>query len=276
MASPALLSWIQVTVLIENDWGETGTGFLVVRHVADDRAKAFLVTNKHVLNKDENLRSAAQEIFIHVNMRKPDNSVTGKKGTLPLHYADSSKSWREHPEPDVDVVVFDVTSLIINFPQIERRMAGYDAFADKASLREQEIDIGDEVLVIGYPIGVKQGKTNYPIVRSGIIATKIGEQLQDEVEENGKKRQRSLRGFLVDGATVPGSSGSPVILKPIVGRYVQGGIQLNAAPALLLGIISETYYAPVYTPKWEIPSFAGLGLAFDAETIRETIELFFS
>ncbi len=36
---------------------------------------------------------------------------------------------------------------------------------------------------------------------------------------------------------------------------------MAVAPALLLGIVSETYYAPVETTAWNIPSFAGLGLA---------------
>ena len=100
--------------------------------------------------------------------------------------------------------------------------------------------------------------------------------LVGKIEENGKKRERNIRGFLVDGGTVPGSSGSPVILKPTIGRFVDGNIQLGSSPALLLGIISETYYAPIESMGWNIPSFAGLGLAFDAETIRETIELFFN
>ena len=50
---------------------------------------------------------------------------------------------------------------------------------------------------------------------------------------------------------------------------------MGAPQLVLLGIVSETGYAPVRTPTGTIPSFAGLGLAFDAETVRETIELFF-
>ncbi len=116
----------------------------------------------------------------------------------------------------------------------------------------------------------------FPLVRAGLIATRIGDSLIDEVEENGSKRPRTVRGFLIDGATIPGSSGSPVVLKPISGRIVKGNLQLGSVPQLLLGIIAETMYAPMKMEKWEIPSFAGLGLAFDAETIQETIELFFS
>ncbi len=275
MSSPALESWMRCTVLIENDWGELGTGFLVERQIDQRQAKAFMVSNKHVLNEDPQLRVEAKEIHIHVNMRSEDGSIVGKKAFLPLRYADSSRRWREHPDPDVDVIAFNVSSLVVNFPQLEKRMADYSTFADEASLQEHDISIGDDVLVVGYPRGMTQGPTNFPIVRSGMIASQIGEPFHDEIEEHGKRRERRNRGFLVDGATVPGSSGSPVILKPVSGRYVGGEIRLNVAPALLLGIITETYYAPVITGKWNIDSFAGLGLALDAETIRETIELFF-
>jgi S1-C subfamily serine protease len=275
MASPALLSWIQSTVLIENDWGEMGTGFLVMRAIRENQAKAFLVTNKHVLNRDPTLRQQAQQIHINVNMRQDDGSIEGRRGILPLTYTDGPPRWREHPDADVDVLAFDVTSLITEFPQVERKMADYSAFADANVLAEHEITIGDDILTIGYPVGLRQGSTNYPIVRSGIVASRIGETLRDEIDEGGVRRAREMRGFLIDAGTVPGQSGSPVILKPMVGRYVKGAILMNVAPAILLGMVSETRYAPIQTPSWSIPSFAGIGLALDAETIKETIELFF-
>ena len=131
-------------------------------------------------------------------------------------------------------------------------------------------------MTIGYPLGLRQGDSNFPLVRQGVIATKIGMRLKDKVESpGGTLRDRTLRAFLVDGATVPGSSGSPVILKPVIGRIQGNTIVMGAAPTVLLGIVAETKYAPVQLGATIIPSFAGLGLAFEVETIRETIELFF-
>ena len=88
-------------------------------------------------------------------------------------------------------------------------------------------------------------------------------------------RKRRLHGFLIDGAIIPGSSGSPVILKPTPGRFVKGNIIMTIPPPILLGVIAETKYAPIQSSGKDVHSFAGLGLAFDAETARETIELFF-
>jgi S1-C subfamily serine protease len=268
-------TWIYATMLIENDWGEFGTGFLVSRPIDTEKAKIFLVSNKHVLNRDPRLREQANEIKLHLNFREPDGTIVGKSGILPLNLDNGSKRWREHPELDVDVIAFDVTQTLVDYPQVERKWATYSDFVDKAKLGEMDITIGEEIIVIGYPEGLKQGKTNFPIVRSGIIATQIGEPLIDYVEENGTKRQKVVRGFLIDGATIPGSSGSPVVLKPVTGRAVKGNIVLGIAHPMLLGIVSETLYSSVKTAKWNIPSFAGLGLALDANTIKETIELFF-
>ena len=276
MASPIAESWIYATMLIENEWGDRGTGFLVARELEDGGGRVFLATNKHVLHREAQMRQIATRVLLHLSIRDEDGSIAGKVAELPLNLEDGSNVWREHPDRDVDVLAFNVTPLLVQHPQIIRKWPRYSLFADHAKLDELEITIGEDILVIGYPLGLRHAKSNFPLVRSGIIATRIGENLEDEVEERGIRRRRLLRGFLIDGAVVPGSSGSPVILKPSIGRFKGGGINIGSSPPLLLGIVAETKYAPVRTPSGTIPSFAGLGLAFDAETVRETIELFFS
>jgi hypothetical protein len=78
--------------------------------------------------------------------------------------------------------------------------------------------------------------------------------LQDEYNNNidGSVRKRRLRGFLIDGAIIPGSSGSPVIIKPSVGRYTRGALSYANFPPMLLGIVSESRYS--YTENFQ--SFA--------------------
>lgn len=65
------------------------------------------------------------------------------------------------------------------------------------------------------------------------------------------------------------------MLKPVPARFTKKGIIMGGPPAILLGILAETRYAPIQVGESIIPSFAGLGMALDAETIKETIELFF-
>jgi len=276
MASPISETWVYATMLIKNEWSETGTGFLVFRPISTSEGKVFLVTNKHVLNSKKELRDIASELTVYLNIKNPDGSISGESAKIQLVSPGGAKSWREHPDRDVDVLAIDITGLIVSYPQIEKKWANYEDIANETKRRELEVSIGDEILTIGYPLGLRHRTSNFPLVRAGIISTRIGESLEDEIDEAGVKRKRVLRGFLIDGATIPGSSGSPVVLKPTVGRITRGAIQLGSAPQVLLGIIAETKLAPIQVNHGVIPSFAGLGLAFDAETINETIELFFN
>lgn len=280
MASPIAESWVYATMMVQNEWGGLGTGFLVFRHLDENKGRVFLITNKHVIHEEQQMRLKASRVLLHLNVKQSDGSIVGNTVEMPLKLPDDSRLWREHPDKDVDVLAIDVTSLVVSHPEIEKRWADYSGFGDKAKLAELDVTVGDEVVVIGYPQVVgfefKQGATNLPLVRTGTVATTVTHPIVETSKlPDESVRRRTLRGFLIDGATIPGSSGSPVVLKPVTGRYVKGAILMGSTPAILLGIIAETRYAPVHTAAGDIPSFAGLGLAFYAETIRETIELFF-
>lgn len=57
--------------------------------------------------------------------------------------------------------------------------------------------------------------SNFPFITDGTISSQIGQPLEDEhKEKDGSYRKRILRAFLINGGILPGSSGSPVILKP--------------------------------------------------------------
>jgi hypothetical protein len=266
LASPLVQGWLFATVPIDNPVGESGTGFLVYRVVDADRGRVFVVT----------VRPSVPYVVCHFNTKDSNGTSGTLHGQVPLASPDGSKRFREHPDPDTDVYAIDVTDVMNLNPTIEKRWATYDLFADEAKRAELDITVGEDIVTIGYPRGLRQGASNFPLIRQGLIATKIGSSLMDRVVgTGGALRERTLRAFLIDGATVPGSSGSPVILKPVIGRIQGNAIMMGTVPPVLLGIVAETKHAPVQVGAGVIPSFAGLGLAFQVETIRETIELFF-
>lgn len=276
MASPLVQGWLYATVPIDNPQGESGTGFLVLRETAPDQGRVFIVTNKHVVCRDSAMRSSVPHIRCHFNTTEENGSAGTVSGEIPLANPDGSKRFREHPDADTDVLAVEVTDVIQLNPKIEKRWATYNNFALEKKRTELDITAGEDIVTIGYPLGLRQGDSNFPLIRQGVISTKIGTLLKDNVQDGqGNIRNRTLRAFLIDGATVPGSSGSPVVLKPVIGRIQGNSILMGSAPPVLLGIVAETMYAPVQLGTGVIPSFAGLGLAFDVETIQETIELFF-
>jgi len=271
MASPIADSWIYATIRIENEWRGQGTGFLVTRALDPNNHLVFLCTNKHVLHQDEKKRQTATKIICHLNETDKDDKIVRVKHELPLAFSNGTKRWKEHPDKDVDVLVFNITDLIIKRPNMVKKWIRYDLFADKDTFLKQDITIGDEILVLGYPLIIPQYKSNLPIVRQGIIASQIGERYVDEKDN----KKRVLRGFLIDGGVIPGSSGSPVILKPVIGRYVNKRIMMRPSTPYLLGMVTELRLSSLQTTRGTIPSYAGIGFAFDASTIKETIELFF-
>jgi len=275
IASPIAKNWIYSTILIENEWNDIGTGFLVYREVNESGGLTFLCTNKHVLNKDKALRDKANKIKLHLNIKEADDQIIGKVFEYELKNKNGEKKWKEHPDQNIDVLVIDVTDLMIKESKIIKKFVTYSMFTDSNMLIEKEITIGDDVMIIGYPLGFKQGNTNFPVVRQGIIASQIGKEFVNEIFDNkGNIKRKTYRGFLIDGGIIPGSSGSPVVLKPGVPHVIEG--RMVIAPSVLLGIVAETRFAPIERKPGDIiPSYAGMGIAFDAQTIKETMELFF-
>lgn len=277
MSSLMVDTWMHSTVLIENV-GERGTGFLISRGVDEHHSKVFLITNKHILGRDREQRLAVERLKIYMNMKLGNGKVAGVPDEYPM-YAYGERLWRGHPEEDVDVLAIDLTYLFELRPKVSYKTGTYDWIADKPLLEENQISAGDEVIVLGYPNGVQQGITVYPLVRQGIIASQIGDYLREDYGDAGDASQEALerRGFLIDGAIIPGSSGSPVILKPGPNRYLDGQYRIGE-PTMpyLLGIVSETRYVPRDDKGnyWE--EYTGLGFVEDGETISEAIECFFN
>ncbi len=273
--------WIYATMRIENDWGEEGTGFLVGRRVSKNKGRLFLVTNKHVLNDDPALRNEARCVTLHYNLKETNGAIQRADTCWPLG-SNGIKFWREHPNPHMDVLAIEVTGFRRKCrpadptTQIAVEWLTYADFADSAKLKEFEISIGDRIFVIGYPLTLRHHAHNLPLMRQGILATRIGEELED-APANGQSRTRVVRRFLIDGITIPGSSGSMVVLdpQPLPPPTRTFMSYLAGMQPLLLGIVAETTYANISTDTHKTVAFAGLGVAFDAESIKETIELFF-
>ncbi len=275
MPDPIVDGWIYATMLIENQWGEKGSGFLVSRELPGNDRRIYLVTNKHVLNSSPEKRILAHQVLLYANVTSPGGALHAETLEVPLRSARGARYWREHPDADTDVLVFDVTETFIDYPRLRHKWMNYDDFFTPEEMEEHDIRIGDEVFIVGYPLGLRHRTTNLPLLRSGIIATFIGTSLEDRVPDGeGGTRSRVLRAFLIDGGAIPGSSGSPVVLRPLPDRFVHGAATEERPPAYLLGILSEARYMPIEFHEQKIPSYSGLGLALDVDTVRETIDLF--
>jgi hypothetical protein len=274
------------TIGIEDDIGAfSGTGFLVAdtsltfgkfghAEVTWERpaSRAYLVTARHVLGKTR----SEIENTAHYTLRYNENASTGLRLAKQLFtVCNSPANWVMHPDPNIDVAALDVTDWINEVPEGYFRFCPLTELATPMSFAAVDCDAGDEVFVIGYALKLQQGTTSLPLFRKGVLATSPRRRLLDP--DSGA----SLRGFLVDGAIMPGSSGSPVITTSR--RFISGDLEVTPYRPLVAGIVAQEWgrgelqrynAAANSAAARDIEGYANLGFAHSSATIIETIAEF--
>ena len=232
-----------------------GTGFLVVKPVAENKYQPFLITNKHVLEKKNS---------VVIRMRKSDTHELVIVDVPLINNGELLYSC--HPDNNVDIA-----AVLIVGGYLDKNMLSASAFnIDSSLLTSQEViekggGEGTGIFMLGFPMGLVNTKSMAPICRSGCIA-RID---TDEIRET--------KNMLLDIQNFPGNSGSPIITHPEI-------VSIDGTKALsmcaLIGIVHA--YIP-YQEKLinsqtgctvEIRSEnSGIAMANPAEYIKETVEI---
>ena len=127
--------------------------------------------------------------------------------------------------------VADLAVMYLRVPSIvDLEALDYAAIADSNFLRQDEVPIGDDVILIGFPASIKyvremQKWFNIPVFRGGIVSAKY--------EMDG------LGYLLIDAPTYWINSGGPVIVKPSAFniREELGALKSPDTPKLI-GVVS--------------------------------------
>lgn len=169
-----------------NTFSPIATGFLVRKSKYPKSNKLYLVTNRHVVEKN-----------------KPNVKVrfNHKSGGNPQSIDILFEKWTGHPSKGVDVVVTNIEEQKLKESEYSYFSLDKDSL-DITQLFKQKITEGDFIYVLGYPMQiVGTQKKEYPVVRSGSIA-----QLRNVLDDK-------WGAFFIDAFTFPGNSGGPVILR---------------------------------------------------------------
>ena len=201
---------------------ELGTGFLYAypssEGQADSGFRLWLVTCKHVIEQAIKATNG-DEILVRLNRSEHRGMQTFK---ISLRQGEGP-DWTVHPTADVAVIATSWQDLETKGVQWETFAAGRNTLRrEKAA--EVGLSEGDETFVLGFPIGWRPGRQDYPIVRHGMLAQVQG-WLRSEHDT-----------YLVDGAGFPGNSGGPVVTKPQFGALE--GTQ-SVPGGLLIGMVSR-------------------------------------
>jgi hypothetical protein len=168
----------------------SATGFFF-----ENDGKLYLVTNRHVVRQDDPARG--EHIFpdkltllLHTN---PQDHTQNTNFDVPL-YRDKKSLWREKPGIDLAAIELPVTDMHrFKFISMDQKFLPPD---------DVLLGAGDEVLIVGYPFGFSDTLHNYPVVRTGMVASAY------PLPFGGQSF------FLVDARLHPGTSGSPVLTAP--------------------------------------------------------------
>jgi len=193
----------RVTTKIEiydEHWnGSIGTCFQFTFFESQGTGLHALVTDKHVIMPEPNY--VPKSAFITVTLATSDNKPDyGRE--LRLEIPRLAEKWIPHPNPTIDLAIIPVNEIMASQANI-----GQPIF--QVNLNQVHIPSDDEIkrlsaiedlIIIGYPIGISDEVNNVPVIRRGTTAT------PPFLDFNGN------RDFLVDAPIFEGSSGSPVFL----------------------------------------------------------------
>ena len=227
-----------------------GTGFFVHRRINDKEVLPFLVSNKHIFEGKS---------CVVIRMRET------KENRLVLMDVSLSDS-RVHTFADIAAVMLSGTTIT----QRHLKFSSFDIDSNSFSsfeLRDNGVDEGSLVYMLGYPMGLVNMNSELPICRMGCIARISEEQIAESHDA------------LLDIQNFPGNSGSPIVSKPeFIG--IQGTKILDRC--VLIGIIHA--YLPyreslINSQTKEIVEVksenSGLALMHPVEYIREVIDMYY-
>jgi len=199
MASLLPEDLLKTTVLIgvqKKEFQPVGTGFLV-----SFQGKILLLTCKHVAQEDKGNFTV---IFNFKDGKIASRSLKDLKDKYNF-------DWKFHKSEDIAAIIFGVDFNRDNLLLVPHNFV--EAY--------ENLEIGDDVFFLGYPMGITSKESAYPLARSGIISTKLGEGV-----------------ILIDGNSFPGNSGGPVFLKPSIFELKTKTIG-KIRPPKLIGMIFE-------------------------------------
>ena len=152
----------------------------------------FVVTNRHVVEGD-------RQMWIRFC------APAGKRPrVLPIPRGPGLFPWVLHPDPDIDLAVLPLDAIQIPDGLAPNRFLTLRHAVTIDDLRSSEFSEGNELFILGFPMGIAGTDQNDVIVRHGIVA-----RIQDWYDGRSKD-------FLIDSSIYPGNSGGPVILKPVL------------------------------------------------------------
>lgn len=154
---------------------------------------------------------------LHIELHADERNVANAVDLSVLLYRGGKAEWRQGQDEGGSI---DVAVLEIDASGLPAAGTWVAFTPDNLPGTDDEIVIGQPVLIPGFPLGFHDGLHHFPVVRQGVVASPYGWRFQ------GAAR------FLTDARTHRGISGAPVVVRAPARSPV---------PWMLVGIHASRY-----------------------------------
>lgn len=231
-----LYNTVKIIGLKDNKQHSCGTGFFFHFKLKTNQNVELILTNKHVINNGSDSLSFTlhEGQFINDELLPMGRFFNVTLTNLPQNLV-------EHPNKDIDLVAILYGPLNKEIEEKTKKFIYRKSIDDTYIKTDNELkeqsSVAEDVLMIGYPSGLVDELSNFPIIRKGITST------HPALDFKGQSIG------VVDIACFPGSSGSPIFIS-MQGSYPNktGGLCIGNK-SIFLGLL---YGGPIYTEKGEI------------------------
>ena len=216
---------IKATVQLEQALGDgqrtVGTGFLIDAPTPDGRPRTILVTAAHVLQKMPNV-----DARIGYRFQGIDGGWRYDPQLLPIRLSGSPK-WTKHPTRDIAAMEIKAPA---EFAQAAIPLAW---LAGDETFNQVGLTPGDEMMALGFPLGLSANQAGFPILRAGRVASYP---LAPSAE---------FPTFLLDFSVFPGNSGGPIYVNRSDAKFIAGMLTQQvelSGDRLDIGIVTHARY----------------------------------
>jgi len=139
--------------------------------------KQWLVTNRHVVLHKKKDKSEVLPDSFSFHLRKINSGNRLQWAPIQLSQEEVKKRALFHINSTVDVAVIDVSDYLIEIAEDNSQdYIQWNAISNEQSPQHKQIEVqaSDDAIVIGYPRGFYDKFNLFPIVKSGIIASRWG------------------------------------------------------------------------------------------------------
>jgi len=148
----------------------TGTGFFFNFTFDGNKTVPVIITNKHVVNNNQ---KEEVKFFLHA---KNGDSPDDEKINISL-----TADWHFHP--DQDLCFCFVAPLFQQINEQKQKEIFYIPIAENLiwdNTKLKELSAIEDVVMVGYPSGIWDGKNNLPLFRKGITSSHSATDFNDK------------------------------------------------------------------------------------------------